>query len=159
MQDRARTSGIAQSAFAWIQRTRLTPLLALIVGLALLAGCGRVDLEDLTPEAFKTQQASITPTATNPPRNTAAAGETQVADFSDADLQAGMVQYNTWCSACHDSGRATALKGTTIDFTAIEQTMRTGTGFSAPHPKYSLTEITNGQFNNILAYIASQPAQ
>lgn len=142
------------------QRNRRWTLAGLaIIAVLALAGCGRVDLEDLTPEAVRTQQALNPPTPTRSGSSgTPAAGETPGAGggASDADLAAGMAQYNTWCSGCHDGGRAKPIKGQTFEFSAIEDMLRNGTG---GHPKYSpTTELTDNQFNDILAYIASQPA-
>jgi mono/diheme cytochrome c family protein len=133
-----------------------------IIAVLALAGCGRVNLEDLTPEAFRTEEAARQATAAAMPTNTPGPAGTPGSGSGSgsgggqpADLAAGEVQYNTWCAGCHDSGRAPVLKGRQFDFAEIEQVMRTGQGFAQPHPSYSQMEITNRQFNNILAYIAS----
>ena len=136
---------------------------SLVFAVVVAAGCGRVDLEDLTPEAFKTQQAAqeATRIAGGPvatPVLTGTQGTGGIGGFEGADLVAGQVQYNTWCAACHDSARAPALKGRVFAFEDIENTMRTGQGFAQQHPSYTVFELTNQQLVNILAYVAGEPA-
>jgi mono/diheme cytochrome c family protein len=72
-----------------------------------LAGCGRVNLEDLTPEAVKTEQAiaAITQTAS------AEMAEEEAGELT-GNLGRGDVLYGTWCINCHDFGQATRLRGT-----------------------------------------------
>jgi hypothetical protein len=144
---------------------------AAVLVLAVATGCGRVDLEDLTPEAFKTQQAAQqatqaaggggatgSPSAGGTPGTNGSPSSGGSGGFEGADIAGGRSQYRTWCSNCHDTGRATAIKGKVYEFAAIENTMRTGTGLSAPHPKYSTFQLSDQQIVNILAFVASEPA-
>jgi mono/diheme cytochrome c family protein len=139
---------------------------AAVLVLVVAAGCGRVNLEDLTPEAFKTQQAGIQATQTAGGGSGGATGSpgaggtpgSGTGGFEGADIAAGKSQYGTWCSNCHDTGRAAPLKGRVFEFAAIEGVMRTGTGLSAPHPKYTTFELSDQQIINILAFVASEPA-
>lgn len=139
---------------------------ALAAGMLLAAGvgCGRVDLNDLTPEAVRTQEAAAEQTraaggSVPTPTLSGTQGTGGSGGFEGADLAAGRAQYGTWCQGCHDSGRAPSLMGKVYDFAAIEQPMRTGTGFAQPHPKYTVFELTNQQIVNILAFVSGQPAQ
>lgn len=71
-----------------------------------LASCGRVDLEDLTPEAAKTEQAiaAITQTAE-------AEEAEEVAGELTGNVGRGDVLYGTWCINCHDGGQAEPIRG------------------------------------------------
>jgi mono/diheme cytochrome c family protein len=140
------------------QRTRRWAVgLAAIAAVLVLAACGRVNLEDLTPEAIRTQEAMI-PTEGPDTGDDGTPGSG--GGPTEGDLVAGGVQYNTWCSNCHDTGRLEAppLKGQTFDVDTVLASMRAGS--ADPHQvTYSpATELTDNQFTDILAYIASQPA-
>jgi mono/diheme cytochrome c family protein len=142
------------------QRTRRwAAVLAALAAVLVLAACGRVNLEDLTPEAVRTQEA-MNPTAA-PDDGDDGDGTPGTGGATEGDLVAGQVQYNTWCSNCHDTGRLEAppLKGQTFDVDAVLASMRAGA--ADPHQvTYSpSTELTDNQFTDILAYLSSQPAQ
>jgi mono/diheme cytochrome c family protein len=132
--------------------------------MVLLAGCGRVDLEDLTPEAVKTQQAidlANQPTATVEPTVDPNATEVPAGDnpLAGGDIAGGDSLYNAQCSGCHEGGRAASIKGKTFDPAVYIPMLRTGEGFGVPHPKYELTAITplsDDDFIDIFAYLAAQ---
>lgn len=139
-----------------------------IAALVLLAGCGRVDLEDLTPEAVKTQQAidaanQPTPADTPDPNATADPNQTSTSGGGggapSGDIAAGASIYNSSCSGCHEGGRAASIKGKVFDPAIVIPMLRTGEGFTAPHPKYELTAIrplSDEDLTNIFAYLAAQ---
>ncbi len=80
--------------------------LMFVVFSLVLASCGRVDLEDLTPEAAKTEQAiaAITQTA-------GAEAAEEVAGELTGNVGRGDVLYGTWCINCHDGGQAEPIRG------------------------------------------------
>jgi mono/diheme cytochrome c family protein len=135
---------------------------AAVAAVLVFAACGRVNLEDLTPEAVRTQEA-MNPTAA--PGGGGSGSDTDGTPGSgsgptEGDLVAGKTQYNTWCTACHDGGRAAPIKGKTFDLATVLPTMREGQGGATQHPiTYSpATELTDNQFGDILAYLASETA-
>lgn len=141
--------------------------LAAVIGIVLLAGCGRVNLEDLTPEAVKTQQAqqaASRPTPTQPDPSASPDTNGTVASAGGGvvpggDIAAGASIYNSQCSGCHEGARAASLKGKTFDPAVEIPKLRTGEGFSAPHPKYAPTDIrplSDTDFQDIFAYLATQ---
>jgi hypothetical protein len=120
-------------------------------------GCGRVDLEDLTPEAVRTQQASL-PTPTQRPATSSTPGATQPAGAGIGDAEAGRLQYSTWCTGCHESGRldAPVILGNTYDPAEWIPILRTP-GDKARHPSsYTVMELNDNAYDDIFAYIASQ---
>jgi mono/diheme cytochrome c family protein len=142
-------------------------VLTWMAAMILLAGCGRVDLEDLTPEAVKTQQAidaanQPTPTDAPDPNATADPNQTSTTGGGGAptgDIAAGSNLYNTSCSGCHEGGRAASLKGNVYDPAVYIPMLRSGEGFTAPHPKYELTAIrplSDEDLTDIFAYLAVQ---
>lgn len=120
--------------------------LLLVVLLLVLAGCGRVNLEDLTPEAVKTEQAiaAITQTAQ------AEAAEEAGGEFT-GNVQRGDVLYGTWCINCHDSGRATPLRGEAYPWSEWESFFRPG----GEHvPSYDpVVQLSDENLIDILTYI------
>lgn len=153
-----------------MRATKLTPsrwflALAGMIAIVLLAGCGRVDLEDLTPEAVRTQEAldaAIRPTPTEEPDANSTADPNQTAPTGgvpEGDIAAGASIYNATCSGCHEGGRAASLLGKEFDPAVVIPMLRTGEGFAAPHPKYTPTDIrplNDNDFNDVFAYLASQ---
>ena len=137
-----------------------------LAGVALIfvaSGCGRVDLEDLTPEAFRTPQAQTGPTATIDPNATAPVGETATAadggGAPQGDTAAGASIYNAECSGCHEGGRAASLKGKVFDPAVEIPKLRSGEGFGVPHPVYRPTDIrplNDNDLQDIFAYLAVQ---
>jgi mono/diheme cytochrome c family protein len=142
--------------------------LAGMIAIVLLAGCGRVDLEDLTPEAVKTQQAldlANQPTATSAPDPNATADPNQTPTtavdnpLSGGDIAAGDSIYNATCSGCHEGGRAASLKGKVFDPAVEIPKLRTGEGFGATHPAYRPTDIrplNDNDLIDVFAYLATQ---
>jgi mono/diheme cytochrome c family protein len=151
-----------------LNHSRWVLILAGIAAMVLLAGCGRVDLEDLTPEAVKTQQAidaanQPTPTDEPDPNATADPNQTEVPAGDDplagGDVAGGASLYNAQCSGCHEGGRAASLKGQVLDPAVYIPMLRTGEGFGVAHPKYETTAITplsDEDFVDIFAYLAAQ---
>lgn len=148
-------------------RSRWLMALAGVAAIVLLAGCGRVNLEDLTPEAVRTQQAidaAAQPTAANTaePGSTAEASGTEGAGGPAApqgDVAAGYSIYNSQCSGCHEGTRASSLRGRVFDPAVEIPKLRTGEGFGVPHPKYSTTDIrplNENDFNDVFAFLASE---
>jgi mono/diheme cytochrome c family protein len=140
---------------------------AAMIAIVLLSGCGRVNLEDLTPEAVKTQQAidaANQPTAApTEPGGSPEAGGTETSGggnpLAGGDIAGGDAIYNSQCSGCHESARAQSLKGKVFDPAVEIPKLRTGEGFGADHPKYTLTAIrplNDADFTDIFAYLAAQ---
>ena len=129
-------------------RTRFMQV-ALLGGVLLLvlAGCGRVNLEDLTPEAVKTQQAEAAITQTAQAEAAAEAGS----EF-DGNPSRGDVLYGTWCINCHDGGRAEPIRGNAYPFSEWEEFFRTGGDID--HPAYDpFTDLSDQNLIDILTYI------
>ena len=129
-------------------RTRFMQV-ALLGGVLLLvlAGCGRVNLEDLTPEAVKTQQAEAAITQTAQAEAAAEAGS----EF-DGNPGRGDVLYGTWCINCHDGGRAEPIRGNAYPFSEWEEFFRTGGDID--HPAYDpFTDLSDQNLIDILTYI------
>lgn len=133
--------------------------MAALFAVLALAACGRVNLEDLTPEAIRTQEA-MEPTARtgggDDPSGTPGSGGGQ----PEGDLVAGRTQYTTWCAGCHDNGRldAPVIKGMTFETEAVIASMRAGGADAHPVSYSPSTELTDNQFTDILAYLSSEPA-
>jgi cytochrome c5 len=131
-------------------------ILGVTSALVLIAACGRVNLEDLTPEAVKTQQAEalITQTA-------------QAEEFGDilGDASRGRIVYDTWCLNCHSElagGVGPEIIGNLYPWTEWEEFFRTGekADGSATHEAngrvitYPENQLTDDDFLNLLAYLA-----
>lgn len=128
----------------WTQFLIISSALSLIV-----AGCGRVDLEDLTPEAVKTQQAVAAVTATAEAEEREEAG----AAFG-GNASRGKVHYDIWCTGCHDGGRAEPILGNAYPFEEWEDFFRTGNG--TEHPTYDpIMDLSDEDLINIVTYIAT----
>jgi mono/diheme cytochrome c family protein len=121
-----------------------------------IAACGRVDLEDLTPEAVKTQQAeeAVTQTAL-----AEGAGEFL------GDPARGRTTWDTWCVGCHaegGNGVGPDILGTLYLWPEWEAFFREGTKAdgSLTHETdrgpitYLPTDLTDENFFNVLAFIA-----
>lgn len=115
--------------------------------LLLLAGCGRVNLEDLTPEAVKTEQAEAASTQTAQAEIAEEAGS----EF-DGNPARGDVLYGTWCINCHDGGQAEPIRGNAYPFSEWEEFFRTGGDID--HPAYNpLTDLSDQNLIDILTYV------
>lgn len=133
--------------------------------LVIAAGCGRVDLEELTPEAVRTEVAAAGATRAAEATAAKAASGSPGADGSTdgaaltGDITAGSLIYNAECAGCHERDRAASLIGQTFDPATIIPRLRSGEGFSAPHPVYRPTDIrplSDNDFQDIFAYLASE---
>lgn len=135
-------------------RSRWLGVFAAASLLVIVVGCGRVDLEDLTPEAFKTEQAATQLTATVLAEEAEESGEVA----GDASL--GATTYETWCAGCHPEGgseRGPDILGNAYPFSEYEEMFRTGTApGGGEHPSYQTFELTDQNLINALAYIAQQ---
>jgi len=140
---------------------RLPTVLAVVAIFMLVSACGRVNLEDLTPEAIRTELAGR-PTATvAPTREPAGEGTAEVtAGAGTGNLAAGASLYNAHCSGCHGTGgqpgrRATSLNGTALTF-ADSQWLRTGDGAPEGHGTYTAAQLSDNNLNDIFFYLQSQ---
>lgn len=133
--------------------------------LVVAAGCGRVDLEDLTPEAVRTQEAAEA-TARAESRatggddsGTPGAGDSGGGVVLTGDVAAGSALYNAGCAGCHEQGRAPSLRGQTFDPATLIPQLRSGEGLPQNHPVYRPTDIrplSDNDFQDIFAYLASE---
>jgi mono/diheme cytochrome c family protein len=142
--------------------------LACLLAMVLAVGCGRVDLEDLTPEAVRTSEAATATYEAANPQPTSPSGSSGTPGASgspgsggeiEGDIAGGASLYNAHCSGCHEGGRAASLKGKTFDPAVEIPKLRTGEGFGVPHPAYTLTEIaplSDSDLTDIFAYLAAQ---
>ncbi len=132
----------------------LTGVLVLVV-----AACGRVDLQDLTPEAVKTEQAqeAVTQTAI-----AESAGEFL------GDPARGRTTWDTWCIGCHaqtGNGIGPDIRGNLYLWPDWEVFFREGTKAdgSITHEAndrvimYATTDLTDENFFNVFAYVAQPP--
>lgn len=125
--------------------------LALILPLG-VAACGRVDLQDLTPEAVQTQEAEARLT------QTAIAGTIGL-----GDPVRGNTQWGTWCVGCHaegGAGQGPDIRGEIYNFDEISTAFREeGAPLPSgnPHPiTYQTFDLSDEDFRNIFAYLAQQ---
>ncbi len=117
--------------------------------LLLLTACGRVNLEDLTPEAVKTQQAEAQITA-----SAEAAEQEALGDEFTGNPQRGKVQYDVWCTGCHDGTLAEPIRGEAYPFSEWEEFFRTGGDID--HPSYDpVLDLNDAALIDILTYVAT----
>lgn len=142
-----------------MQSTRWRWMLIFSAALTMVvaAGCGRVNLEDLTPAAVRTETAATATAIANAPTETPIDAPSEVIDaFANADLAGGASLYNTWCSGCHDGGRAQPIKGNAFDPSEWIPKLRANSGAADAHkPTYTEMELNDKQMTDILAYLAS----
>ena len=137
---------------------RWAAMFAAVIIAIVIVGCGRVNLEDLTPEAVRTEIASRPTQARSTPVGGATPGATQGAGAGQGDREAGTALYNTWCTGCHETGRldAPVIKGNTYVAAEWVPVLRTP-GDKAKHPSnYTPVELNDNAYKNIFAYIAAQ---
>jgi cytochrome c5 len=121
-----------------------------------VSACGRVNLEDLTPEAVRTQMA-LTPSTTSGGGN-GTPGATSESGADASALAAGDQLYNTWCTGCHDTGRlgAPVIKGNTYDPAEWIPILR-APGDPSKHPSsYTEVEVSDAAYQNIFLFLAHQ---
>jgi mono/diheme cytochrome c family protein len=141
---------------------RMLPLVFAVAALVVLAsGCGRVNLDDLTPEAIRTEMAGR-PTATTAPTREPGTETTAVATArtGSGNLAAGSSLYNAHCSGCHGTGgqpgrRAASLDGTELTFEESAW-LRTGEGAPENHPTYTIAQLSDNNLDDIFFYLQSQ---
>ena len=138
----------------WFIILLLTSLAVLVV-----AACGRVDLQDLTPEAVKTQQA------------VGAVTQTALAESAGqflGDPARGRTTWDTWCVGCHaqtGNGIGPDIRGTLFLWPEWEAFMREGVKAdgTVTHEAndraitYLTTDLTDENFFNVFAFIAQTP--
>jgi cytochrome c5 len=139
-----------------MQRSWLGVLVLTSAAVLVIAACGRVDLQDLTPEAVKTQQAQEAVT------------QTALAESAGqflGDPARGRTTWDTWCVGCHaegGNGIGPDIRGTLYLWPEWEVFFRTGTKEDGTlvHEgngrviMYSTTDLTDENFYNVFAYIA-----
>ncbi len=128
-----------------------------VLAMVAVSGCGRVDLEDLTPEAERTAISQTATAIANAPTETPIQAPSAVVEaFANADVAGGGVLYNPWCSGCHDGGRAQPIKGAIFDPGEWIPKLRSNSGAAEPHtPTYTEFELNDQQLTDILAFIAA----
>ncbi len=138
-------------------RQRWMLVFSAVLATVAVAGCGRVNLEDLTPAAARTEIAATATALANAPTETPIQAPSAVVEaFANADTAGGGVLYNPWCSGCHDGGRAQPIKGQVFDPAEWIPKLRANSGAADPHtPTYSEFELNDQQLTDILAFIAS----
>lgn len=136
--------------------SQISPIVV-VVALLALAGCGRVNLEDLTPEAFKTAEAGKPTATTRSGAGTPNASGTPGSGGVQGNTANGSVLYGTWCTGCHDTGRlgAPVIKGKEFDLPTELPMLRGDASNTKTHPKYLVTELNDKQLQDILAFLAS----
>lgn len=127
-----------------------------VITMVAVAGCGRVNLEDLTPAAVRTEiAATASAIAAAPTEAPIEAPSAVVEAFENADAAGGGVLYNPWCSGCHDGGRAQPIKGKVFAPAEWIPRFRGTAGVADPHkPTYTEFELNDQQLTDILAFIA-----
>jgi mono/diheme cytochrome c family protein len=134
-----------------------------LLALLAVAGCGRVNLEDLTPSSYKTAVANQPTPTPRPPTPTANPNASPGSSGGglNGSITTGLSLYGYQCAGCHDTGRLNApvIKGKTYDPTAITLELRGDAAAAAKHPvTYKVTELTNSQIIDILTYVSqTQP--
>ena len=121
------------------------------------AGCGRVNLQDLTPEAVRTANASKPSPGVGGVGTPGAGGNgTPGAGAVPGNVAGGRVLYGTWCAGCHDSGRqgAPAIKGKAYQLAPLLPMLRGEPGNTVQHPSYKVTELSDKQLQDVLAFVA-----
>src|SRR5690606_20897680 len=142
---------------------RRAPMLLITVAIVLVvSACGRVNLEDLTPEAIRTQIASQ-PSPTAAPTRAAQQGSTPdpTARVTSGNLAAGYDLYNAQCSGCHGSNgqpgrRAESLHGKGLTF-ADAPWLLSGEGGPEGHPTYANIQVPLSENNleDIFFYLSN----
>lgn len=117
------------------------------------AACGRVNLQDLTPEAVQTEQAEARVT------QTAIAGM-----GGGGDAARGRITWDTWCVGCHaitGAGQGPDLRGNIYSWEELEPAFRTegaplATTGNAHPIVYEDFELGDDNFLNVFAYLTQQ---
>ncbi|HUG16461.1 MAG TPA: cytochrome c [Thermomicrobiales bacterium] len=139
---------------------RLPIILAAAAVLLLVSACGRVNLEDLTPEAIRTEMAGRPSPTVAPTREPAGVGTAEATPGIEGNLAAGSSLYNAHCSGCHGTGgqpgrRAASLNGTELTL-ETSPWMRTGEGAPENHPTYTVAQLSDNNLIDIFYYLQNQ---
>jgi mono/diheme cytochrome c family protein len=126
-------------------------VLAAVGLLVIIAACGRVNLEDLTPEAVKTEQAQTVVTQ-------AAISTAQSSSGLDGDPARGQTNFTVWCFGCHPPGgndRGPNILGNAYPITEYGEMFRTGVAPSGgAHPMYETFRLSDQSIVDILTYVS-----
>lgn len=117
--------------------------------LVVVAACGRVDLEDLTPEAVKTEQAEAAIAATQ-------TSEAQPDIPGDPDR--GLTIFQSFCFGCHIEQNVPSpeLLGNVYLLDDYMAMFREGTGPNGEsHITYASFELSDENLQDVLAFIAT----
>jgi mono/diheme cytochrome c family protein len=138
-------------------RRRMPVMLFAASMLLLLGACGRVNLEELTPAAVRTEIA-MRPTATpvptpDPSAPTPGPGGPRTGEGNRA---AGSSLYNAQCSGCHEGRRAESLRGKSFVFEEVQPWMRGEQPGPENHPTYRIDQLTDNNIRDILFYLETE---
>lgn len=153
-------------------RRRFTLLVAVISIALAAAACGRATEVEIN------QVLGITPTATLSAEQVASATEAASATTEArllaasspsagalGDVTQGARQFQTWCAGCHrPSGAGTDVlspgsPGASVSADSLLPLIRDAEGHSTPPGPYLSTEISDGQIEDIAAYLNDQAAE
>ena len=147
--------------------TRFVPILAvLLLLLALPAGCGRGDEENVSGEEAASDR-NVVPTMPaarfdqpTPVKDLQEASEAdKQEDEEEPDIATGEFVYGNRCAECHGEGaagtdQATSLVGLTLSEDAFEDLIRTG-GELGPDHLFGSTKISPDGLSAVYAYLTS----
>lgn len=126
-------------------------VLAAVGLLTVIAACGRVNLEDLTPEAVKTEQAQAVLTQ-------AAVSTAQSGSGLDGDAARGQTNFNVWCNGCHAAGgtpRGPNILGNAYPVAEYAPMFRTGVAPSGgQHQVFETFRLSDESIVDILTYVS-----
>ena len=151
--------------------TRFVPILAvLMLLLALPAGCGRGDEENVSGEEAASDRNVVptmpaarfdqpTPVKDLQEASEADKQEDEEEDEEEPDIAAGEFVYGNRCAECHGEGaagteQATSLVGLTLSEDAFEDLIRTG-GELGPDHLFGSTKISPDGLSAVYAYLTS----
>lgn len=127
-------------------------VLAAVGLLVIIAACGRVNLEDLTPEAVKTEQAQTVLTQE-------AISTAQMSSGLDGNPTLGQTNFTVWCFGCHAPGgteRGPDILGNAYPIEEYLPMFRTGAVPSGgEHPAtYETFRLSDQSIVDILTYVS-----
>jgi mono/diheme cytochrome c family protein len=126
-------------------------MLAAVGLLLIIAACGRVNLEDLTPEAVKTEQAQAALTQV-------AQATEQSGSGLEGDPARGQTNFNVWCNGCHAAGgtpRGPNILGNVYPVDEYLPMFRTGVAPSGgAHPVFETFRLSDDSIVDILTYVS-----
>ena len=151
--------------------TRFVPIMAvLLLLLALPAGCGRGDEEDVSGEEAASDRNVVptmpaarfdqpTPVTDLQEASEADKQEDEEDEEEAPDIAAGEFVYGNRCAECHGEGasgtdQASSLVGLTLDEDEFEDLIRTG-GELGPDHLFGSTKISPDGLSAVYAYLTS----